>query len=190
MIRKIKSYTEFIMENKNNKYDYGCVMLDLDVDKIGDKAKEIIDKDDIYLDENGGKGLEDNYHCTILYGLHSDVDETTVTKIVKEFKYTDVIIHNCSLFENDEFDVLKFDVKYANESDSFLHDCNEKLRKLPHTNSFPDYHPHVTIGYLKSGVGKKYTDKFNESYTVKPKNVIYSKADKTKIKIELTNENA
>ena len=47
----------------------------------------------------------------------------------------------------------QFDVKGDN-----LHDANEELKKYPFTSDYPDYHPHLTIGYLKPNKGKKYVD--------------------------------
>jgi 2'-5' RNA ligase len=76
-----------------------------------------------------------------------------------------------SLFENEQYDVLKFDVQ-----NSALYEINAKLCELPHTTNFPDYHPHATIGYLKPGAGKKYVEKFkNKEYEVTPNRIVYSK---------------
>jgi 2'-5' RNA ligase len=56
-----------------------------------------------------------------------------------------------SLFENEEYDVLKCSV----DSES-LHALNKQARELEHTNNYPDYIPHLTIAYLNPGEGKKY----------------------------------
>lgn len=74
-------------------------------------------------------------------------------------------------------DVLKFDVKDCDH----LHEINAELRKKPHTSNFPDYHPHATIAYLKPGTAKSYVEKHKDvSETVKPTEIVYSKADGTK----------
>ena len=57
---------------------------------------------------------------------------------------------------------------------------------FPHTNSFPDYHPHLTIGYLKSGRGKKYVKKLNGlKFQLTPEYVIYSMPNGDQDKLEI-----
>ena len=55
---------------------------------------------------------------------------------------------------------------------------------FPNTQTFKDYHPHITIAYVKKGEGKKYVQKvktfettFNES--------VYSGPDGKKKKFKL-----
>ena len=58
----------------------------------------------------------------------------------------------------------------------------------PYTSNFPDYHPHMTIGYLKPGTGKKYTEKLkNQEYELTPIYAVYSKpnGEKEKLKIKI-----
>ena len=91
-----------------------------------------------------------------------------------------------SLFENGKFDVLKFDVGYTDKKSSFLHDCNEELTKLPYKSDFPDYHPHMTVAYLKPGMGNKYVMAFkNEEHEVYPNHIIFSEPDNTKTQIAI-----
>mgnify|MGYP003352094323 CR=1 FL=1 len=42
-----------------------------------------------------------------------------------------------------------------------LNALNKQLCKFPYTNDYPDYKPHITIAYVKKGLGKKYLDIFN-----------------------------
>jgi GNAT superfamily N-acetyltransferase len=37
-----------------------------------------------------------------------------------------------------------------------LHDLNRKLKAVEHTDTFPEYRPHMTVAYLKPGTGHKY----------------------------------
>jgi hypothetical protein len=55
---------------------------------------------------------------------------------------------------------------------------NKMFRDLPHTNDYPDYHPHATIAYVKAGTGEKYTKDLSkeDALVVKPNKVVYSKA--------------
>ncbi len=155
------------MENKT--YDYGCVMLNLPIKKeIWNNIQSMIDENDIYHGDD--LGLQTEPHCTALYGIHEDVPDSDVVKIIKTFSEKTVNLLDIDCFENDEYDVLIFKLK-----DKGLFEMNEKLKTLPHTNSYPDYKPHCTIGYLKKGTAKKYTGKLDVIYRVKSNIVSYSK---------------
>jgi 2'-5' RNA ligase len=69
--------------------------------------------------------------------------------------------------------VLKFDV----ESED-LNKLNKVFSDYPNTNKFPDYHPHCTIAYLKSGKAAKYIKKAKDlvNMDIKPDKIVYSKA--------------
>jgi 2'-5' RNA ligase len=173
----IKKFKEYI--NENSSYDYGCVMLYFNFKEIKN-IHSIIEKDDIYIEPyDQSYGLEDEPHCTLLYGLHKNVKLEEVKKIVNNFKFEECIIKNVSLFEND-YDVLKFDVEGKN-----LKECNEKLKKLPHTSDY-QYHPHLTIAYIKKGKGKKYINMLKDKkYKIDPLYIIYSYSNGKKEIIEI-----
>jgi 2'-5' RNA ligase len=173
----IPTFEQFLQESANpineKKYEYGCSMLYFDFPELF-KIQDSIDPD--HLSEDDGNGLEKEPHVTLLYGLHSDEIEDNKVLDISSKGIKSIGLGNISLFENEKFDVLKFDVEAP-----FLYDINKELCKLPHTNNFPDYHPHCTIAYLKPGMGKKYT-KLAEGriYEVFPTKSVYSKTDGTK----------
>ena len=170
-------------EKKNHKYEYGCAMLYFDLPDIK-KIHEIIDPKDVYSEE--GYGLETEPHVTLLFGLHDGVSVPQVTEVMDKFKYTDCILYNASLFKNPQYDVLKFDIRYPTKGGAFLHKTNAELSKFPHTTDYPDYHPHCTIGYLKSGTGEKYVKELNDrEFVVTPEYGVYTttNGDKNRIKI-------
>ena len=179
-MKKLKLFEEFMNEKKTT-YDYGCAMIYFDFPEMENLHKQI-SKEDVFVDPKDDTfGLESEPHCTLLYGLHSDVSIEKIKDILNGFKFGECTVTNPSLFENDKFDVLKFDV-----DGSGLHDCNAALSKLPHTTDYPDYHPHMTIAYIKSGLGKKYVDLLKgPSIQLNPKYIIYSYPDGTKTKIDL-----
>ena len=183
-MKAVKLFEEFILEKEGDSYDYGCAMLYFDFPQIN-KIHDAIDPKDLYEEEGDRTfGIEDESHCTLLYGLHKEVTPEMIQEIVKNFKFETCVAHNASLFEN-EYDVLKFDIKGTN-----LHECNEALAALPHTNSFPDYHPHMTIAYIKKGLGEKYV-KMLESieFEVVPADIIYSTPQGDKIRMPLNGTN-
>lgn len=185
-INLIKKRMNLIVEEKNHKHEYGCVMLYFSFPEMK-LFHEKINEDDIYIDpEDDSYGLEDETHVTLLYGLHPEVKFAQIKESMQNITFQDCVLRNISIFENEKYDVLKFDVNYLYRGGSFLHKANNELKKFPYTSDYPDYHPHVTIGYLKKGMGEKYVNKFkNSEYKVTPQYGVYSEADGTKTKFEI-----
>ena len=175
---EIKGFAQFLAEQKQHVYEYGCAMLYFDFPEI-EYIHEKIDPNDVYEDPNDDTyGLEKEPHTTLLFGIHSnEVDDAKVMEICKSRHFGEMTLHNPSIFENEKYDVLKFDVK--NES---LNGINKELKKLPFTNEYKDYHPHATIAYMKKGSAKKYADRLKgAAFKVKPSSIVYSKPDGTKL---------
>jgi 2'-5' RNA ligase len=155
------------------RYDYGCVMAIVDEEfarKILDFNYDLIDEDSLY---KKGKdfGREQHCHVTVKYGLTKSYSETQIKRMLKDVSPFKLKITGLSLFENEDFDVVKFDVKCKE-----LEKLNEKLSKLPNEDSYPDYHPHLTLAYVKKGLGKKFVKK-NKTFSNVPINYIqYSDA--------------
>jgi hypothetical protein len=178
-----------IKENSKSTYDYGCVMLYFTFPEIK-KIHSLISPSDIYTEESDNTfGLEDEPHTTLLYGLHEGVSNEDVERVLGKFTFGDLKSYNPSLFENEKYDVLKYDVGYPTRGGAFLHKANNELKKLPHTTSFPKYHPHLTIGYLKKGEGQNYVNMLNKAglteYRLEPQYGVYSKPDGSKSYIQL-----
>lgn len=178
MNKKVVKYSEFIKES-NKSYSYGCVMLDIDISPTDWKElTSIIDEKDLYLGEDESLdnfGIEDEPHITLLYGLHNDVTLKDV-KSVFDKESIKIKLDGISLFENDDFDVVKFDVSKTKD----ILEANEKLTKFPHTNSYPDYKPHATLAYVKKGKGKKYIDKSFKREFKSNSHITYSLANGNK----------
>jgi hypothetical protein len=167
---------------ENHKYDYGCLMTYIDV-PIWNDVMSMIEPDDLYTDEEGF-GLEMEPHATLLFGLHHD--KINLDDIKKELTGVDQIpanVKGISHFGGDDtnkpYDVVKFDL----ESDH-LNNLNSKLQKFPNTNEF-EYHPHMTIAYVKKGLGAKYDGQFPSLPTVLGKHIVYSHPSGQKDRWEL-----
>lgn len=170
-----KTYGEFLFEKKSDSYSKGCAMIYFDFPDM-EGFHEMIDEEDLYTEEGDRSyGIEDEPHITLLYGLNNNVSSANVFEILNNFKVDKIKLTEVTAFKNEKFDVLKWDVECET-----LFEINKELVKLPHKNDFPDYHPHATIAYLKSGTADKYIEKMKAmSYTVKPTVYVYSMANGT-----------
>lgn len=175
---------KILEKHENQKYSYGCVMAYFNIPDLPKYAESVIKDEDLY-DPEGRHGIETEPHTTILYGLHNDIDHDKVLNILRMIKSFLVDFIDVSLFENDEFDVLKFDVETEE-----LNILNEIFKNtFEFTSDYPDYHAHTTIAYLKPGIGKEYIDIFkNYLKTYEAVYFVYSKANGEKILID-TNRN-
>ena len=172
---------DLLKEQAQPKYEYGCAILYFDFPTIH-KIHDIINHEDVYEDPtNPTFGLEKEPHTTLLYGLHDGVTEQDIKNVLGKFTFGTCTISNASLFENEKFDVLKFDV-----NGDGLYEANAELVKYPNTQTYPDYHPHLTIAYLKPGTGKQYANKLNgQEFELTPTHAVYSmpNGDKKSISI-------
>lgn len=179
MEKRIPTIDEFINEQSKTTYDYGCLMVNVDEMGWDGFIKETVDDDDLYI-EGDDYGVETDPHVTVLYGFHDNVDMNKLKEELIPLIELDITSDEISIFENEKYDVLKYDIK----SDK-LFDLNKIMTEnFDYTTDFPDYHPHVTIAYLKSGKGKKYMSKLKEAKEFKAKTYKFTHANGKKEFIE------
>lgn len=95
--------------------------------------------------------LPSHLHVTVRYGLFPQTGlAEAVQAILRKRGLPEFRIKSLSVFEQPEEDVLKFDV----QSDT-LTEWNRLLGSLPNIQTY-EYHPHLTVAYLKKGTGTKY----------------------------------
>lgn len=185
-LRKI--LREAILKKRKRVYEFGCVMVNLNVNSNDwNRIHDMIDEDDIYLgdedtESDGGYGRELDPHVTVLFGIHDDVPDADVENLIEKCEKPEIELQKISAFKNENFDVLKFDVKSSD-----MHKLNKMFKSLPYTTNYPDYHPHATICYLKSGTADKYIKKLSkiEPIDITCDTIIYSKPDGSKKKYNL-----
>jgi len=116
------------------------------------RMAELIDTD--YLD---AKGRELNPHITVKYGFPQNIQLEDVQRIAQLFQPFKVRFGQISLFENDDFDVVKVEV----ESED-LRRLNNLLSFLPNSDERTEFNPHLTIAYVLSGLGWLFCNMRNE----------------------------
>ena len=180
MQRYIKLFEEFALNEGKSKHPFGCSMVFVKYPELF-KIQDSINPDDLH--ENG---FEDEPHVTLLYGIHDggdhkELDKDGLAEIINASKACldeAIILKGITAFENEDFDVLKFDAEAPS-----LSEANKKLSEFPNSNSFPDYKPHVTIAYLKPGKAKEYIEKFKDikDIEVEPEKIVYSRPNGTRL---------
>jgi len=162
-----------IWESKNNDIKYGCLMLYFNIDNWKTIIENIVDKNDLHE-----KGYEEECHVTILYGFLNDTNPNKVLDKCKTFPALSVFANKIGIFENEKFDVVKFDIQ-----NDLLKELHEDLKEDFNTNVQYSYTPHVTIAYVKKGLGSKYVQVLNEQIKMTSSNFVYSDENKNKFKI-------
>jgi 2'-5' RNA ligase len=137
-------------------HDHSCVMATV-ADEVSGAVitwgRTRVDDEDVYEGEGDDvKGRENEPHVTVLYGLTETKPSPELLKIIEDTKPFTVEVGTSSMFENEEYDVLKFDV----ESED-LRALNTKLKELNYTETHPGYHPHLAVAYVKKGTCKEAT---------------------------------
>jgi hypothetical protein len=138
------------------RYDYGCIMAQIDPEqsrKILDFNYHIVSEDMIYQEGND-YGREDDPHITIKYGLTEHYTQAQIQEMIKNIKPFEVMIGRLDVFENEKFDVIKFNVDGKG-----LRQLREIFDRLPNEDKYPKYNPHMTLAYVKKGLSEKFRKK-------------------------------
>jgi hypothetical protein len=152
-------------------YSYGCVMAGIDddsVSKILDFNYKTISEEILFV-EGDEYGREKHPHCTVKYGLTQSYSEDQMRSIIQNVTPFQLEIKGVSIFENEKFDVVKFDVDGPE-----LRRLNEVFSRLPNHDQYPVYHPHMTLAYVRKGMGKKFARTPSKFAKVPVKTLIYS----------------
>jgi 2'-5' RNA ligase len=144
-----------------------------------------ISSEDLYKESEGDNfGIQKNPHLTLLYPITKIVDVDEIKSIIRSVVKDEipVKIQGIDLFENQNYDVVKFNV-LPNDILNNLHD--ELKLRVPNNDRYEVYNPHITLAYAKKGLGQKYVDP-NYNYDFKSiDKIIYTRPNDTDLIIEL-----
>ena len=170
-------------KKKDVKYSAGCLMAQFDFENWQENVNHI-KEEDLYLPEgNENKyGVESEPHVTVCYGFVDDElkVQDIIDKINNYLGPIEIKIKGITIFENEKFDVVKYDIESTQ-----LHELNQYfMNNFPVNTEFPEYKPHMTLAYVKPGEGKKYIEIFEEPIIMYTVDFIYSMSCNQKLKLK------
>lgn len=160
-VRKVTLAPIQFDETKEEKiHEYSCLLFNLP----GDLAFEVRQlAEQIPHEDLAEDGRELNPHITIKFGLHTD-DTEEVRQAIQDLKPVPIQIGKASIFQGTDKDTGKptHDVVKLDVESSALHDLNNNVSKrLECTDTHPEYKPHITLAYVKPGLGEYYAKRLN-----------------------------
>lgn len=165
------------------KREYAFLMIDFKTPSYIKKLQDSIPKKELYLgeeeDTDNQYGIETESHVTLAPCLDLDVDLEKLKTLLLPLSDYKCILSNISVFENEKYDVLKSDVKCPN-----MHKTYNKIKDNFEIHSeYKEYHPHMTIAYLKPSLGEKYKKKLLDKIEeLEPINFNFSNGENNKFK--------
>lgn len=128
-------------------------------------------KDLLYEVQGEQFGYNDDCHVTILYGFldNQNIDIEKLQQYIVPTDKLDIKITGMSVFYQQQYDVLKFDV-----SSKLLNKMNKDIsQNFNYANSYNEYIPHLTIAYVKKGQGDNFIRNIKMFYP-KPLKYVYN----------------
>lgn len=180
-VGRTESEVRRALERYLAKYKFSSVQVNLPEDV----AKRVIALGHEIPDEDLAEdGRENEPHITVKYGLHT-TDHRDVSDVLADEPPIKATLGRTSLFELEDADVVKIEVQ-----SECLHKMNALVNKyLEHTDTHPGYHPHVTVAYVKKGLGERYANRTNlEGTDLAFTHVLFSSRDGVKTEIQLNGE--
>jgi hypothetical protein len=158
----------------------GCVMLDVEkLDTAG-----VVPAEWAYTSPNPDhwwiKGLEVGDHITLLYGLLSNANaiRVAVDEVLDGWEPEHLSIESVGSFPSTLADEpYSCIIGHVSVTPALL-DAHARLSLLPHIDTFWEYRPHVTLGYVKRRHEQDAVERFGEryaSYALRPVGLNYGR---------------
>ena len=159
----------------------GCVMIRPDehtAKLVLGLGAMLVKDEEVYEDpEDPSFGRETTPHVTCLWGIDEILVGYRVARVARDHAPKEMKILNITLFPADgrPYDVVKFDMDPTGLKE--FHDA--LLAEFPDTKETFDYHPHMTISYVKAGMGERVIARARawEGKVVPTSVVVYSRQD-------------
>jgi 2'-5' RNA ligase len=156
--------------------EVSTVMVTIPAPEELQNVQDQIADEDVYKPDDEQYGKETWPHVTVLYGIVSEDFDAVYLLLENEKSATISFDNKTSIFEQDEYDVVKIDVK------------SEELKKMNKMlwdefevkTDHPDFHPHLTIAYVKKGTGEKYNGLEVHLKPVKVSEMVFSNHNREK----------
>ena len=130
--------------------------------------------EELYYDEESPDdyGIEKMTHVTLVPCMDNDTDIGLLKKYLRPLYEYSLLLTNVSAFTNNsDYDVLKCDV-----ASDILTQTNSRIcGDFPTHTEYTEYHPHMTVAYMKKGMtGKYHKDIVIPLVILKPKCFVFS----------------
>jgi 2'-5' RNA ligase len=135
----------------------GVVMIDIDSGDLASRIREIVSPEDLYTSDEptdhftGVLGGEP--HVTLVYGLLRTGTEMQkhIKRVLEDGSAVPkaIAIEEVGYFESRKPDEHYYCIVAHLKVTPELAECNERLKFLPHLNTFPGYEPHMTLCYIR-----------------------------------------
>lgn len=157
-----------------NKFN-GCIMFGVECPNFY-QMQSAINNDDLHE-----WGLETYPHLTFIYGIDNEIEVEKIFNFCKKLPKFDLYTQNINCFQNEEYDVLKYQI----DVEQILLDYRRRCLSLfENEQTYPDYNPHCTISYLMPGTAKKYMMQ-TAPIKLEMKDITYSIDHKSIFKLDL-----
>ena len=150
------------MKIQKDKYEKGCLMISVKTPEFIKEIQKKINEKDLYEGDDVEESIETDSHITIVYGFSHDVFMKDIEKDLIPIKDIVMIPYNISIFENDKYDVLKCDISTMQLKN--IHD--ELVKRFKIKETYDNYHPHMTIAYMKKGKASKFKKDMLDKLTI------------------------
>lgn len=174
------------MNTVATEWKWGCVLLETPMPNW-DKITSLIDPDHLYMPGTERFGITKDPHCTILFFIKDEmIGEGQIEKTFDGLEIPTLTTEGIGFFSNPMFDVVKINIRKSQK----LNILNKAARTLPHKSKYREYIPHITIAFVKKGLGKMYQEKLSkmiDGKSIRPTELKYEAPGGKRISISKIN---
>jgi 2'-5' RNA ligase len=101
-------------------------------------------------DKSWVKGLvyNEHPHLTLLYGTMDSVTENMIRTVLADWNPENIEIYDIDYFDSPDDEEYYCIIGKVDVTKNLL-EAHTRISLLPHLNTYQDYTPHITLGYIK-----------------------------------------